>query len=351
MKKTTIGHANHALARLILVAAATACAALAADTDLGAVSQIVNPNGTQKPVKDSDGTVPHLYKTSDGKLYLNYHKDWTDPPGTNAISIPPGAKVTLKDGTTVTAQASLPGAQDIFVADLDQWIKDEIAGLVAQTPALGDTFYPLTLSTNLQTLGDAAGLFGDSSDVTGGVIGFDQQANLLSILGSATVDGLTPIVFNLDPSVTPLTVAFSPNVQFVSGSVFNPTPITTFEVTGQEVPEPATNLLIVAGGLLMAAWIRRTRTRGPQEPRPLPSPELDVTLMHAAPTVPHSRLRAPPPSVAAAAPRQKIAAAARNCREDAGTGWPNGNSRGAEGGSRPVQIKSLIGIERLFIHR
>jgi hypothetical protein len=147
------------------------------------------------------------------------------------------------------------------------FIRREIPLLVPQSPSVGTAFYSLALPSYLESLGNRAQLFGSVSPffTANGVVGFEQGSSLLSILGSSTLDGLTPELFQYNPETIgfSFTQVDSSEFAFVSGSTFVPSSRGTFgEISGSAVPEP-TSLIPMVGGIAgVATWlVLMTRAR------------------------------------------------------------------------------------------
>jgi hypothetical protein len=132
--------------------------------------------------------------------------------------------------------------------------------------------YPLMPPDSIAAMA-LAGVTLDPSIYSLGVVLFQQDAAMASILGSSTPDGLTPIDYTFDPSLA----NFSAQLQSDSSFMLDSGPPVPFVqgaseiVTGTQAPEPGTWTMLVAGAALIGlsrvvGRPFRPRTRLPADP-------------------------------------------------------------------------------------
>jgi hypothetical protein len=255
------------LAGVIAFWAATPVAPVHADDDEGTWAGTDFPD--QASVHPTPGTTvseAQVYKDSNGRYYMvslvNHRYD--------TFYFSKGATVHwINNG--VAGQGVQPAPPPGSPGDqFDNGIKDfllrEIPGLTPQTPGVGTSLFALELPSALQLLGNSAQLWGDLSPLTKteGVIGLDQGSSLLSIVGSSTPDGLTPVLYQYNPETTGFSISLTnpEEISFDPGSTYLP-PVqsTDYMVTGAAVPEP-TSLILLLGGCA-GVWARLAwRNRG-----------------------------------------------------------------------------------------
>jgi hypothetical protein len=234
-----------------------------ADDELGSWTATYDKNGTAKTPKHfGQGKV---FKDAKGHYYIKFTS------GGRVMSLEPGS-VTSWDGNNPgnATQTNTTPAQQSFDNDLQNFIHLEIAGLTPAAPAVGTSFFPLELTPSLQSQGDAAQLWGDQSPFfsTNGVIGLEQGSSLLSILGSSTADGLSPVLYQYEPNVAGLSFSFASSLQVTldTGSTYVPTVQSTDYVVTATTPEPGTLLWALVGFAWTGGWLaweaRRRVKRG-----------------------------------------------------------------------------------------
>jgi hypothetical protein len=231
--------------------------AAAADTDLGNVDRVdVDGNNADNVnyYQGNKGVPWHLFKRADGTYYLKSKGVYGEITG---------ATVKTSTGTYVIPDKTNDQRVDNFNNDVGLFVKQAIASLPGSSPASGDSFYPLNLSTALAMEGNNSGLWEDNFISTSGVVGFEMASNELSLLGSSTADGSTPIVYSFDAS----TESWSLNVNggttqftFADGTGLQAGPdFTSGWVFGTAAPEPSSLLLLGSGILGLTSVLRKRR--------------------------------------------------------------------------------------------
>jgi hypothetical protein len=246
---------------MVAWAATASSPAHADDEDLGKWNGTTDKDGTHK--KPQGNVQGEVYKTKDGKIYIRA----TDPKTGSHVDVYAKSGSTTNYTKGGVGRSSIqpdapPGSPlDQFDTGIKPFIIHEIAGLTPQTPGVGTSFFPLELTAVLKSQGDSANLFGVDTTSTRGVIGFDQESNLLSVLGSTTADGLTPVLYQYDPNTTGLSYDFSLTdsgaVTFDSGTTYVP-PFQgpDYVIASNSVPEPGSWIMLlgVAGTGACLRW-------------------------------------------------------------------------------------------------
>jgi len=229
-----------------------------ADQDLGQVEKI-NPNDrdeSQNPdmvnyYQGNKGATWHLWKRPDGTYYL---KSKTMKAEITGATVRTGLGQTYQIPDKTNNQGV-----DNFHRDVNSFVNKEITLLAANSPTSGASFFPLNLPTALATEGDSSGMWEDSFTKTFGVVGFERVSNDLSLLGSSTPDGGTPVVYSFDASTenwvidayggSEFTFADSgithPGGDFAVGWAFGTT------------PEPSALFLFGSGVLGLSCFLRK----------------------------------------------------------------------------------------------
>jgi hypothetical protein len=268
------GYSRTHLASIVLIATTAFLAASpilsADDTNLGTWTGTTDKNGTKKdPADFGKDALWEVFENDKGEVYIRRPKTGPNDP-VRSITPEPGSTTNYVKGNVAgasTQPAPAPGSpRDGFDMGIKGFIIDEISRLTPQTPGVGTSFYQLALTPSLEALGNNADLWGSLSPITStdGVVGFDQVTGHLSVLGSSTADGLTPIRYDYDPTVTGLAFEFGGTqllqVNFIAGDVYTPTTFSTdYVVTGRMVPEPSTLFLTLSGTAAAGIWLSRRR--------------------------------------------------------------------------------------------
>jgi hypothetical protein len=230
--------------------------ALADDTDEGRVSNVDPGKDTMGPVAPkTDWTTKnfHLYKRPDGTYYMK------SADGKVKMDIT-GATVTTPNGNFNTSATNNQQVNN-FHNNVNSFIATAVASSTANSPASGASFFPLNLSTTLATEGDNSGMWEDNFTKTHGVVGFEMTASKMSLLGSSTSDGNTPIVYSFDVSMQTwnLDVTGANDFTFVdggAGSQYSGGDFTEGWVIGA-TPEPSSLFLLGSGVLGLSGLLRK----------------------------------------------------------------------------------------------
>jgi PEP-CTERM motif len=247
------------LAGVMVSWAATSPAPVHADEDLGTWTGNDLPDGVS--TSPSGDKSYHVFKDSHGKYYLS-----NPAHGINRAYMIKGTTVHWSNNGVAgqgVQPAPPPGSPaDQFDKGINDFIIKEIPGLTPMAPGVGTNLFSLELSPALRSLGDGAQLWGElsPSTSTNGVIGLDQGASLLSVLGSSTPDGLTPVLYQFNPEMIGfnLTLSGTNELTFDSGNTYVPPQQgADYLISGSAVPEPASFILMLGGIAVVGAWLMR----------------------------------------------------------------------------------------------
>jgi hypothetical protein len=222
-----------------------------ADQDLGQVDKIT-PND-----RDESQNPDMVWKRPDGTYYL---KSKTMKAEITGATVRTGLGQTYQIPDKTNNQGI-----DNFHSDVNSFVNKEIALLAANSPTSGASFFPLNLPTALATEGDSSGTWEDSFTKTFGVVGFERVSNGLSLLGSSSPDGGTPVVYSLDASTENwvLDVYGGSEFTFADSGITHPGSDFTVGWVFGTTPEPSTLLLVGSGVPGLAGFLRKRRiTRG-----------------------------------------------------------------------------------------
>jgi len=234
--------------------------AFADDTDLGQVEQI-NPNDrdtSQNPdmvnyYQDHKGASWHLWRRPDGTYYLK---------GKGFKAEISGAKVRTGMGKTYDIPDQTNNQRvDNFHNDVDSFVGREIALVPEDSPSSGASFFPLNLPTALAAEGDSSGVWQDTFTKTFGVVGFERVSDQMSLLGSSTADGNTPVVYTFDDTTQSWVlnvVGDGSELTFADGGVTHPGMDFTSGWVFGATPEPS-NLILLGSGILGVSGLLRKR--------------------------------------------------------------------------------------------
>ena len=244
-------------ATLTLALASPATKSLASRGEVIAVGtdtmniKVKYPDGTEGIFQGKPRTV---IKLADGTFVITgIGKDRNKPPK--------GTEITGVDenGEEITVtQPAAKSAEESARAEIDNFIDNLVDSLASITPNTGDTIYALDLPLELdQNINESI-----DDVLSQGAFGFDAtptMSDFLTVIGSETPDGLTPIAFAFDPATAGLDLIFDINnsLSFMSGEGFtyegtSPSSFLTLESTSS-VPEPTSILSLLALGTLGAA--------------------------------------------------------------------------------------------------
>jgi len=233
--------------------------AFAEDEDLGQV-ETITPNDrdqSQNPdmvnyYQDHKGSKWHLWKRPDGTYYLK---------GKGLKGEISGATVRTGLGKTYNIPDQTNNQRvDNFHNDVDSFVGRQIASLPTNSPSSGASFFPLNLPTALDAEGDSSGVWQDTFTKTFGVVGFERVSDQMSLLGSSTADGNTPVVYTFDDATQSWVlnvVGAGSEFTFADGGVTHPgMDFTTGWVFGA-TPEPSTLILLGSGILGVRGLLRK----------------------------------------------------------------------------------------------
>jgi hypothetical protein len=247
------------LAGVMVSWAATSPTPVHADDDLGTWTGNDLPDGGS--TSPSGGKSYHVFKDSHGKYYLS-----NPDHGINRAYLIRGTTVHWSNNGVAgqgVQPAPPPGSPaDQFDKGINDFIIKEIPGLTPMAPGVGTNLFSLELTPALRSLGDSAQLWGalSPSTSTNGMIGLDQGSSLLSVLGSSTPDGLTPVLYQFNPEITGfnLTLSGTNELSFDAGNTYVPPQQgTEYLISGSAVPEPASFVLMLGGIALVGVWLMR----------------------------------------------------------------------------------------------
>jgi hypothetical protein len=220
------------------------------DTDLGQVESI---DGKDQPNLHNlkPRTQPsHLWKRPDGTYYLKLGQNKLDATG---------VKVKTSNGTYTIPNKTNDQRVDNFHDDVRSFIDRLITSLPPSSPSNGTSFFPLNLTTALASEGDSSGMWEDPQTRTYGVVGFEVQSNYLSVLGSSTADGNTPVEYSFNASTDSWGLDLTGPTQFT----FATDGIPQINSDGTEgwifgsTPEPSSLLLLGSGVLSLSSLLRK----------------------------------------------------------------------------------------------
>jgi len=242
------------LALLILMALLLPSLAFAEDTDLGNVDR-VNVDGKDADIVNyyhgNKGVPWHLFRRPDGTYYMK-------SKGVRAEIT--GATVKTSTGTYTIPDTTNNQSVDNFHNDVNSFVVKAIASLPTNSPANGDSFFPLSLPTALTMEGDKSGMWENSFTKTYGVVGFEMVSNDLSMLGSLTPDGSTPIVYSFDAGTENWILNVNGGTDFTFAEGSGPHPgedYTRGWIFGTSTPEPNTLFYLGSGVLGLSGYLRK----------------------------------------------------------------------------------------------